>query len=237
MADSDHKTCSKCRLCKPRSEFRKDKQKPDGFYSSCRDCCKAKERERWATDPDFRAWHNSYRYRNPEAVKRSEIRQRTENRERLLERKREHRLRHLEKERERSREYGRENRASVYEQQSAWREANRDKVNAHCREWRRKNPERSKAILAASRHKRRLACSGATVTGPELAEWMKRAPKHCYWCECKLTIRTMSIDHYVPLSKGGAHALSNLVPSCLSCNKKKNAKDPLKFARQVGRLL
>lgn len=34
------KICSKCREEKPLSEFRKDKTKKDGYYSSCKKCCK-----------------------------------------------------------------------------------------------------------------------------------------------------------------------------------------------------
>ncbi|WP_349257835.1 HNH endonuclease [Iamia sp.] len=35
-----------------------------------------------------------------------------------------------------------------------------------------------------------------------------------------------SIDHVKPLSKGGAHMLSNLRPSCRSCNSRKGARWP-----------
>lgn len=34
------KTCSKCGESKDFSEFKRDKTKPDGFYSSCKQCCK-----------------------------------------------------------------------------------------------------------------------------------------------------------------------------------------------------
>ena len=34
------KTCSKCGETKELFEFKKDKTKPDGFYSSCKQCCK-----------------------------------------------------------------------------------------------------------------------------------------------------------------------------------------------------
>ena len=34
----------------------------------------------------------------------------------------------------------------------------------------------------------------------------------------------MSIDHVVPLSRGGKHEIENLLPACRSCNSSKGAK-------------
>ena len=35
----------------------------------------------------------------------------------------------------------------------------------------------------------------------------------------------MQADHVIPISKGGTHVLSNLVPACRACNFSKRAKD------------
>jgi 5-methylcytosine-specific restriction endonuclease McrA len=37
------------------------------------------------------------------------------------------------------------------------------------------------------------------------------------------------IDHVVPLARGGAHAIGNLLPACAECNKSKGARDPYAF--------
>lgn len=44
-------------------------------------------------------------------------------------------------------------------------------------------------------------------------------------------------DHKVALSKGGCNDISNIELLCPSCNNKKHAKDPIKWANENGRLL
>lgn len=47
----------------------------------------------------------------------------------------------------------------------------------------------------------------------------------CYWCKIKLPFGGEA-DHVIPLSRGGKHIISNIVPSCPKCNNKKRAKLP-----------
>lgn len=42
--------------------------------------------------------------------------------------------------------------------------------------------------------------------------------QQCYYCATPLTFDTATIDHFIPLSKGGAHAEYNWRPSCQRCN-------------------
>lgn len=39
-------------------------------------------------------------------------------------------------------------------------------------------------------------------------------------------------DHALPLARGGAHSLGNLVPSCAACNMEKHTRTPLEYMRQ-----
>lgn len=45
---------------------------------------------------------------------------------------------------------------------------------------------------------------------------------HCAYCGCEITLQQMQADHIEPLELGGADELSNLYPSCRSCNHYKN---------------
>lgn len=40
----------------------------------------------------------------------------------------------------------------------------------------------------------------------------------CFHCGDALTPSTLTLDHIVPKSKGGSDAITNLVPSCKTCN-------------------
>jgi len=86
------------------------------------------------------------------------------------------------------------------------------------------------------RQRRRSLTKQGDVTNIQLLELQQNA-KVCYWCKCLLKNVKVHIDHYVPLSKGGLHTLSNLVVSCSKCNLSKEAKLPNDFANSIGRLL
>ena len=46
---------------------------------------------------------------------------------------------------------------------------------------------------------------------------------HCVYCGCKP--RHITVDHVVPIAKGGDLSLDNLVPACRSCNLSKGDHD------------
>ena len=43
----------------------------------------------------------------------------------------------------------------------------------------------------------------------------------CYYCEKILKKEEVTMDHVVPLSRGGLSSKGNIVPSCKPCNTKK----------------
>ena len=47
---------------------------------------------------------------------------------------------------------------------------------------------------------------------------------HCAYCGCEISIKQMQADHLVPLALGGADEVSNLLPSCRSCNHRKSTE-------------
>lgn len=46
----------------------------------------------------------------------------------------------------------------------------------------------------------------------------------CTYCGCSLEQEQKSIDHIVPLSKGGTNEITNLAVSCIKCNCSKKDK-------------
>lgn len=43
----------------------------------------------------------------------------------------------------------------------------------------------------------------------------------CYYCHKKFPYKQLTMDHLVPLARGGRSTKDNLVPACKDCNNKK----------------
>ncbi|MEK5426963.1 HNH endonuclease [Cytobacillus sp. FSL R7-0680] len=55
----------------------------------------------------------------------------------------------------------------------------------------------------------------------------------CAYCEGKFEQSQLSMDHIIPLSKGGANTQSNIVVACQSCNKRKHDREiRARFAKE-----
>ncbi len=57
-----------------------------------------------------------------------------------------------------------------------------------------------------------------------LRKLIERDGLNCAICKNPLTEKTMSIDHIIPLSLGGTHALENLRLAHRRCNGKRGSK-------------
>lgn len=114
----------------------------------------------------------------------------------------------------------------------AWRNAHRAEHNAAGRAWKLANKERRNLSKRVTESKRRAAKRG-TDGRITIAEWLAVvAAQHsrCWWCLFKTKL---TMDHVVPLSKGGVHAIGNIVGACQRCNSAK--KDRL-WVRENGGL-
>lgn len=123
----------------------------------------------------------------------------------------------------RLREYKSRNREKLREDYTKYIRENRQKENARKRKWAKQNPE--KVIAARKRgHYRRDMLERFTEKEFTAEEWKQCLDSYggrCLWCG---TTERITIDHVVPLSKGGSNRLENLQPLCVSCNSKKRTK-------------
>ncbi|MBF0350989.1 MAG: HNH endonuclease [SAR324 cluster bacterium] len=69
-------------------------------------------------------------------------------------------------------------------------------------------------------------------------QWWKnrRACNQCYYCQLPFPAKTLTMDHVVPLSRGGKSTKSNLVPCCKECNNLKKNLLPLEWEHYLQRL-
>ena len=60
--------------------------------------------------------------------------------------------------------------------------------------------------------------------------WMRKIQKGlCYYCQGNVGRANLTMDHVVPLSRGGKSRKGNLVPACKACNNKKKYLLPIEW--------
>ena len=57
----------------------------------------------------------------------------------------------------------------------------------------------------------------------EIINKVKQSSNNCYYCGCKLNNNQKTIDHKLPMSRGGKTIKDNLVVSCIDCNQDKDS--------------
>jgi 5-methylcytosine-specific restriction endonuclease McrA len=63
----------------------------------------------------------------------------------------------------------------------------------------------------------------------ELRQKLLARDKHCLYCGKVLDKYCITIDHYIPTSKGGTDSLDNCLAACKDCNNEKSDLMPLNF--------
>ena len=149
-----------------------------------------------------------------------------------------------------------ENKEHRQEYQRQWRAKNKEHCNEYNKQWREENPDYYRLWLANNpkyqtgrkrgraayyreyrrQNPRKVALYSATKRSrakglmADLTEEQWEVIKNVFKQKCvycgKRT-RRLTKDHVIPLSKGGALTLTNIVPACQSCNSKKATGAPL----------
>jgi 5-methylcytosine-specific restriction enzyme A len=63
------------------------------------------------------------------------------------------------------------------------------------------------------------------------SQWWKRkcAKGTCHYCGEKFSPRDLTMDHLVPIIRGGKSTKGNLVPACKKCNAEKKHRLPFEM--------
>lgn len=134
-------------------------------------------------------------------------------------------------------EYRKKNAKRVKAAIKRWKLENPERIREYSKRQRERDPEKAKQASKAWRQRnwdkeyatqcrRRARILAAPVNDFTSLQWeqLKRDFQfRCAYCNRK---RKLTRDHVIPLSKGGAHTLSNIVPACQSCNSSKGTKAP-----------
>lgn len=98
----------------------------------------------------------------------------------------------------------------------------------------RDKPKRLALAIDSTHRRRALLAEVPRDRGISVAALIARDGDRCHYCRCRMTTRTSkghayvphkaTIEHILPLSRGGGHVWSNVVLACWQCNVRKNAK-------------
>lgn len=222
------KTCSKCKSDKPLDAY----TKTNGIHiSRCRECHAAYDKEYrrqnlqrikatklvYNKRPEVIAHRNEYFATRGKELPSKTKEKRAEYRKRRGDKHREYNRAYSKTEKARaqkriySRQYGQENKAIM-----------RDKL----RERRQRNPQ--KANDACIRYKARKF-NAPQVEIIDRSAIIARDNSTCYLCDKYLEPKQITLDHVIPLARGGTHTADNLKVACRSCNSQKHKKTPDEF--------
>ncbi len=235
------KCCTSCGETKALELFVKASRRPDGRGSYCKECHRKISRESKQRHPESRVAYREY-YNDVYGPQ-----YRAKNREKLCDATKERWRRDIGASRERAREQHRKHREQERARWQRYRVASADKLAAYRertkddrriynqrhraekrdyyrdkgRAWRRQNLDRARAITQRRRARRRGNGGSYTAT-----EWRSLCRKYDYRCLCcgkREPDISLTVDHVVPLDKGGANDITNLQPLCGECNSRKGA--------------
>ncbi|MCB1143769.1 MAG: HNH endonuclease [Leptospiraceae bacterium] len=57
----------------------------------------------------------------------------------------------------------------------------------------------------------------------------KRSSGICHYCQKKFPVEDLTMDHLIPLVRGGKSIKQNLIPACKKCNSEKKNMLPIEF--------
>jgi 5-methylcytosine-specific restriction endonuclease McrA len=91
---------------------------------------------------------------------------------------------------------------------------------AHVRHWWKSNPIRARELWQA----RQAREKAAFVEDISMAKIHERDRGRCWLCRRPVSLIAASLDHVIPLSKGGKHEYTNARIAHLTCNSRKSAR-------------
>ncbi len=121
-----------------------------------------------------------------------------------------------------------EKRAKFEEYQKNYATENAEQKRASTKAWRERDPHRAwvSSFCGTS------GLRGAPVDG-KTRQWLMRLDVEnppCAYCGAAWE----TVDHVIPISKGGDSSRKNLTPCCHSCNRSKHKLDPYVWAARVA---
>ncbi len=102
-----------------------------------------------------------------------------------------------------------------------WYLRNKELTKRRSIEWIKANPHKHRAFVRMRRA--RLAAVSIADCTSKIVE-LQRGPRPCVYCGVILSSKMITIDHIIPIARGGKHEPENLAVACKPCNSSKGKK-------------
>jgi 5-methylcytosine-specific restriction endonuclease McrA len=201
-----------CRIChkdKDITDFYKSKITRDKLMHECKICTSEARKLNYRSNPEIKkAAALKWYYENHEEAKK------------------------------RNNDYRWKNRDVAVKRTKDWCDANRDYKNQYDREYYQRN-KLAYYLRNENRRAAKIAQSdppGWKATVPWWREVMERNKNRCSYCNKefgKERLDRPTMEHKIPLSRGGKHSVDNIVPACRACNDSKSVKTPDEWRQPV----
>ena len=218
MHNVPQKTCIHCGQTKSLTEFSKDRSRKDGYRETCR-VCRSTHRNASRNDHDraHRRHYDRNRYISDEVYRLKEQERCREKQKRFYREKPAFRQRQL--------EHSKKNVRRLMQDPVRYRR-HLDHNQARVRIWLETKPEwaetyRLKGRLNRQRYRARLSAAHGSFSQDE---WQQLCEQYEYRCACCGEKKPLTVDHVIPLSRGGSNAIENIQPLCRTCNSSKKDK-------------
>lgn len=240
----DCKACSKCKSVLPREFFYlRPGRKLGTLMSWCKPCMVIEKRKRYKADPEkHREKTAQWRKANPIKVKEMGRAAYASNVEEIRRRAREYckankdkrkayRHRNAERIKERNAKYRAGHKAEISAYQKAYQEKNRAACTHHVVKCMKAKPALYREIHRGSHDRRRARILSLPTETFRNSEIFARDNWTCHLCKGPVdpdlkypNPMSASLDHVVPIARGGSHTRGNVACSHLKCNVIKNAR-------------
>lgn len=210
------KICTKCKEEKPFTEFVKGHDRY-GLQHWCNGC-----RKKYYED-------------NKEQIIKKIKKHYEENREQIAKQRKKHYEENKEQILKKNKKYYQNNRDIIIKNnqnnQKEYYKNNKSKILKRHKKYYQNNPNKF-ANYSISRRQRKKNAYGNGITKQEWLEIMNSTNWTCFYCGEYIggkNNKNRTLDHIIPICKGGPHIKENLIPACKSCNSSKHNKMPFEW--------
>jgi len=120
--------------------------------------------------------------------------------------------------------------------QQQWQEKNADWFAERTKTYHADYYKNNREMYFLYDQKRKALKAAATINLQGMKDFVKAVKAKpsaiCYYCQKRVPTSEIHLDHIIPLSKGGMHAVENLCVACKHCNLTKWAKPMADWARE-----